>query len=171
MNIRKRRLKKIYRWPLICMAVPIAAGIAGWDICPTGRWRMGRMNGLWITSGLILNASAFTAGCGNRIFAMITENAGGRILPCRSKQCRNGMNWQASGELSEIRNMYHFKRGGCKGCSAYVFRAGRDDGPFVGRTGAFRELVQATELLIANEIAPRWQAFLYEEIRKRLSHC
>lgn len=33
---------------------------------------------------------------------------------------------------------------------------------FVGRKGAFEELLQATELLIANEIAPRWQAFLYQ---------
>ena len=39
---------------------------------------------------------------------------------------------------------------------------------FVGRTGAFRELVQATELLIANEIAPRWQAFLYEENKEEI---
>lgn len=34
---------------------------------------------------------------------------------------------------------------------------------YVGRTGAFQELLQATDILIKNEIAPRWQAFIYEE--------
>ena len=34
---------------------------------------------------------------------------------------------------------------------------------YVGRAGAFRELLQATEILLANGIAPRWQAFIYEE--------
>ena len=39
---------------------------------------------------------------------------------------------------------------------------------YVGRTGAFRELVQATEILLENEIAPRWQAFIYEENKEEL---
>ena len=39
---------------------------------------------------------------------------------------------------------------------------------FVGRTGAFRELLQATKLLAANGIAPRWQAFLYEENKEEI---
>lgn len=39
---------------------------------------------------------------------------------------------------------------------------------YVGRTGAFQELLQATELLIANEIAPRWQAFIYEDNKDEL---
>ena len=34
---------------------------------------------------------------------------------------------------------------------------------FVGRRGAFRELLKATELLLENGICPRWQGFLYEE--------
>ena len=34
---------------------------------------------------------------------------------------------------------------------------------YVGREGAFQELLQATEILLANEIAPRWQAFIYDE--------
>lgn len=34
---------------------------------------------------------------------------------------------------------------------------------YVGREGAFQELMQANEILLANEIAPRWQVFLYEE--------
>lgn len=33
---------------------------------------------------------------------------------------------------------------------------------YIGRRGAFRELLEATEILLANEIAPRWQVFLYE---------
>lgn len=39
---------------------------------------------------------------------------------------------------------------------------------YVGRTGAFQELVQATEILLENEIAPRWQAFIYEENKEEL---
>ena len=36
---------------------------------------------------------------------------------------------------------------------------------YVGRKGAFQELLQATELLLANGIKPRWQVFLNEETR------
>lgn len=39
---------------------------------------------------------------------------------------------------------------------------------YVGRTGSFRELLRATELLLANEIAPRWQAFIYEDNKDEL---
>ncbi len=39
---------------------------------------------------------------------------------------------------------------------------------YVGRTGAFQELLQATEILLRNEIAPRWQAFIYEENKDEL---
>lgn len=34
---------------------------------------------------------------------------------------------------------------------------------YVGRKGAFNELLEATEILIANQISPRWQAFINEE--------
>ena len=34
---------------------------------------------------------------------------------------------------------------------------------YTGRKGAFQELLDATEILIANKIAPRWQAFINEE--------
>ena len=34
---------------------------------------------------------------------------------------------------------------------------------YTGRKGAFQELLQATEILLRHEIAPRWQAFLNEE--------
>ncbi|MBQ9263772.1 MAG: radical SAM protein [Clostridia bacterium] len=33
----------------------------------------------------------------------------------------------------------------------------------VGRKGAFRELLRATDILLENQIAPRWQAFIHEE--------
>lgn len=39
---------------------------------------------------------------------------------------------------------------------------------YVGRNGAFKELLQATEILLANEIAPRWQAFIYEENKEEI---
>ena len=39
---------------------------------------------------------------------------------------------------------------------------------YVGRKGAFQELLQATEILIAHEIAPRWQAFIYQENSEEL---
>ena len=31
---------------------------------------------------------------------------------------------------------------------------------FVGRSGAFKEILQATEILLENKIAPRWQVFI-----------
>lgn len=34
---------------------------------------------------------------------------------------------------------------------------------YVGRKGAYRELLQATEILIDNQIAPRWQVFINAE--------
>lgn len=34
---------------------------------------------------------------------------------------------------------------------------------YIGRTGAFEELLQATEILISNKIAPRWQTFINQE--------
>ncbi|MCH5255597.1 MAG: radical SAM protein, partial [Lachnospiraceae bacterium] len=34
---------------------------------------------------------------------------------------------------------------------------------YTGRKGAFKELLDATEMLIANQIAPRWQVFINEE--------
>ncbi len=39
---------------------------------------------------------------------------------------------------------------------------------YVGRKGTFRELLQATELLLAHRIAPRWQAFINEENKDEL---
>ena len=38
----------------------------------------------------------------------------------------------------------------------------------IGRKGAFRELLEATELLLAHGIRPRWQAFLDEENREEV---
>ena len=40
---------------------------------------------------------------------------------------------------------------------------------WVGRRGAFRELLQATELLLERGIRPRWQAFLNEENREAVA--
>lgn len=34
---------------------------------------------------------------------------------------------------------------------------------YVGRKGAFNELIKASEILLENKIAPRWQAFINEE--------
>ncbi len=39
---------------------------------------------------------------------------------------------------------------------------------YVGRRGAFRELLEATELLLRHGIRPRWQGFLNEENREAL---
>lgn len=39
---------------------------------------------------------------------------------------------------------------------------------YVGRKGAFKELLQATDILIKNEIAPRWQAFINEENKEEI---
>ena len=39
---------------------------------------------------------------------------------------------------------------------------------YVGRKGAFRELLQATEILLRHEISPRWQSFINEENKDEL---
>ena len=40
---------------------------------------------------------------------------------------------------------------------------------YTGRKGAFRELLKATEILLAHEISPRWQAFINEENKDELA--
>lgn len=39
---------------------------------------------------------------------------------------------------------------------------------YVGRNGAFKELIEATNILIENRIAPRWQCFINEENKKEI---
>lgn len=38
----------------------------------------------------------------------------------------------------------------------------------IGREGAYQELLAATEILLENEIAPTWQAFLYEDNKEEV---
>ncbi len=40
---------------------------------------------------------------------------------------------------------------------------------YIGRKGAFQELLKATDILIANQIAPRWQAFINEENKDQIA--
>ena len=40
---------------------------------------------------------------------------------------------------------------------------------YVGRKGAFQELLKATEVLLANGISPRWQTFINEENKDELA--
>ena len=40
---------------------------------------------------------------------------------------------------------------------------------YVGRKGAFQEILKATEILLENQIAPRWQAFINEENREEVA--
>ncbi len=40
---------------------------------------------------------------------------------------------------------------------------------YVGRKGAFQELLKATEILLAHRISPRWQTFINEENRDELT--
>lgn len=40
---------------------------------------------------------------------------------------------------------------------------------YVGRKGAFREILKATEILIANDISPRWQLFINEENKDEIA--
>lgn len=39
---------------------------------------------------------------------------------------------------------------------------------YAGRRGAFQELLKATDILLANQIAPRWQAFINEENKEQI---
>ena len=40
---------------------------------------------------------------------------------------------------------------------------------YVGRKGAFQEVLKATEILLDNRIAPRWQAFITEENKEEIA--
>ena len=40
---------------------------------------------------------------------------------------------------------------------------------YIGRKGAFKELLEATDILLANGIVPRWQAFINEENAQELT--
>ena len=60
------------------------------------------------------------------------------------------------------------KNVGVKCVQLTFFGLAKTTDKYVGRTGAFQELLQATEILIANKIAPRWQAFIYEENKEEL---
>ena len=40
---------------------------------------------------------------------------------------------------------------------------------YIGRKGVFRELLGATEILLENGIAPRWQAFINEENKEEVA--
>ena len=55
------------------------------------------------------------------------------------------------------------KEVGTKSVQLTLFGLEETTDRYVGRKGAFREILQATELLIANGIVPRWQFFLNEE--------
>lgn len=57
------------------------------------------------------------------------------------------------------------KRVGVKRVQLTFFGTEEMTDKYVGRKGAFTELRKATEILIANQIAPRWQAFINEENR------
>lgn len=39
---------------------------------------------------------------------------------------------------------------------------------YIGRKGAFRELLKATDILVSNQIAPRWQVFINEENKDQI---
>ena len=39
---------------------------------------------------------------------------------------------------------------------------------YIGRKGAFQELLKATDILLTNEISPRWQTFINEENKEEL---
>ena len=58
----------------------------------------------------------------------------------------------------------HFLKGvGVKKVQLTFFGMEKMTDKYVGRKGAFHELLEATEILITNQISPRWQAFINEE--------
>lgn len=60
----------------------------------------------------------------------------------------------------------HFlKEAGVKCVQLTFFGMERATDKYVGRKGAFSELIKATELLLENGLLPRWQAFINEENR------
>lgn len=61
-------------------------------------------------------------------------------------------------------NYVHFlKDVGVKKVQLTLFGMEELTDKYVGRKGAFKEILSATEILISNGISPRWQAFINEE--------
>ena len=52
---------------------------------------------------------------------------------------------------------------GVKKVQLTFFGLKRTQDKYVGRTGAFEEIMRASDMLIDGGIIPRWQCFLYEE--------
>ena len=52
---------------------------------------------------------------------------------------------------------------GVKKVQLTFFGLKRTQDKYVGRTGAFEEIMRASDMLIDGAIIPRWQCFLYEE--------
>lgn len=59
--------------------------------------------------------------------------------------------------------IYFLKEVGVKKVQLTFFGMEKMTDKYVGRKGAFHELLEATEILITNQISPRWQAFINEE--------
>lgn len=61
------------------------------------------------------------------------------------------------------------KRVGVKKVQLTFFGMEEMTDKYIGRKGAFAELRKATDILIANQIAPRWQAFINEENKNEVA--
>jgi hypothetical protein len=67
-------------------------------------------------------------------------------------------------KLANDKNYVKFlKKVGTKAVQLSFFGLEKMTDKYVGRIGAYKELIKATEALIDNEITPRWQAFINEE--------
>lgn len=71
--------------------------------------------------------------------------------------------------LSKDPDYVHFlKEVGVKKVQLTFYGLEKMTDKYVGRKGAFQELLTATEILISNQIVPRWQAFINEENRNEI---
>ena len=64
--------------------------------------------------------------------------------------------------------VYFLKEVGVKKVQLTFFGLEEMTDRYAGRRGAFQELLRATEILVENGIAPRWQAFINEENRHEI---
>lgn len=63
----------------------------------------------------------------------------------------------------DLKYVVFLKEAGVKKVQMTFFGMEEMTDKYTGRKGAFKELLEATEILLANQIAPRWQAFINEE--------
>lgn len=68
--------------------------------------------------------------------------------------------WRINRDLEYVKWAYNI---GVKKCQLTFFGLEEKTDYYIGRKGAFKELLKATEILLENNISPRWQIFINKD--------